>query len=90
MATAAIASLALALTLQQQNVAAFNDKNQFVFNTHNHLKIGAKGIQNNNVNTRNDATYHYNDNFNQNRAETFRSNCHLKPATTSGQCSPSS
>jgi hypothetical protein len=38
LATAALASLAFALTIQQQNVAAFNDRNnQFVYNTQNHL-----------------------------------------------------
>jgi len=33
----ALASLAIALTIQQQDVAAFNDKNNnFVFNSHSH------------------------------------------------------
>jgi hypothetical protein len=38
--TAALASLVFTLTIQQQNVAAFNDKNnQFVFNQHSHTQI---------------------------------------------------
>jgi hypothetical protein len=38
LAIAALASLAFAVTIQQQNVAAFSDSNnQFVYNTHNHL-----------------------------------------------------
>jgi hypothetical protein len=34
----ALASLAIALTIQQQDVAAFNDKNNnFVFNSQSHI-----------------------------------------------------
>jgi hypothetical protein len=78
----ATASLVFALTIQQQNVAAFNDKNnQFVFNSHNHLQISEDhGIASNSVNTLNDGTSHYNDNFNSHRDETFKSNSHSKPA----------
>jgi hypothetical protein len=83
---AALASLAFALTIQQQNVAAFNDRNnQFVFNSHNHLQISEDhGIGSNSANTFNYGTSHYNDNFNSNRGETFeerfKSNSHSKPA----------
>ena len=82
LATAALASLVFALTIQQQqNVAAFNDKNnQFVFNSQNHLQISEDhGIASNSVNTFNDGTSHYNDNFNSHREETFKSNSHTKP-----------
>lgn len=81
LATAALASLVFALTIQQQNVAAFNDKNnQFVFNSQNHLQISEDhGIASNSVNTFNDETSHYNDNFNSHREETFKSNSHTKP-----------
>jgi hypothetical protein len=66
LATAALASLVFALTIHQQKVAAFNDKNnQFVFNSQNHLQISEDhGIASNSVNTFNDGTSHYNDNFN--------------------------
>jgi hypothetical protein len=86
LATAALASLAFALTIQQQNVAAFNDKNnQFVYNSHNHLQISEDhGIASNSASTYNDGTSHINDNFNDNRGETYeeryKSNSHSKPA----------
>lgn len=86
MVTAALASLAFALTIQQQNVAAFNDRNnQFVYNSHNHLQISEDhGIASNSGSTLNDGTSHFNDNFNDNRGETFeeryKSNSHSKPA----------
>jgi hypothetical protein len=86
LATAALALLVLALTIQQQNVAAFNDKNnQFVYNKHSHTQISEDhGITGNEGNILNDGTSHYNDNFNYNRGETFeerfKSNFHTKPA----------
>jgi hypothetical protein len=85
-ATAILASLVFALTIQQQNVAAFNDKNnQFVYNSHNHLQISEDhGIASNSASTLNDGTSHFNDNFNDNRGETYeeryKSNSHSKPA----------
>jgi hypothetical protein len=88
LATAALvlASLAFALTIQQQNVEAFNDKNnQFVFNHHDHTRISENhGITGNEGHAVNNEDSHYNDNFNSNRGETFeerfKSNSHDKPA----------
>ena len=86
LATVVLASLAFALTIQQQNVAAFNDRNnQFVYNSHNHLQISEDhGIASNSASTFNDRTSHFNDNFNDNRGETYeeryKSNSHSKPA----------
>jgi hypothetical protein len=83
--TAVLASLVFALTVQQQNVAAFNGKNnQFVYNSHNHLQISEDhGIASNSASTLNDGTSHFNDNFNDNRGETYeeryKSNYHSKP-----------
>jgi hypothetical protein len=80
-----LASLVFALTIQQQNVAAFNEKNnQFVYNSHNHLQISEDhGIASNSASTFNDRTSHFNDNFNDNRGETYeeryKSNSHSKP-----------
>ena len=81
LATATLASLAFPLTIQQQNVAAFNDRNnQFVFNTHNHLQISEDhGIASNSVNVLNDDDRHYNDNFNSHRDETLKVNEIDKP-----------
>jgi hypothetical protein len=81
LATAALASLAFALTIQQQNVAAFNDRNnQFVYNTQNHLQISEDhGIASNSVNVLNDDDRHYNDNFNSHRDETLKVNEIDKP-----------
>ena len=60
------------LTIQQQNVAAFNDKNnQNVFNHHDHTQISYLGIRANEVHVTNDGTSYYNDNFNSNRGEIF-------------------
>ena len=83
--TAVLASLVFTLTVQQQNVAAFNGKNnQFVYNSHNHLQISEDhGIASNSASTLNDGTSHFNDNFNDNRGETYeeryKSNYHSKP-----------
>jgi hypothetical protein len=44
--TAVPATLVFALTIQQQNVAAFNDKNnQNVFNHHHHSRISDDDIE---------------------------------------------
>ena len=81
LATAALASLAFALTIQQQNVAAFNDRNnQFVYNTQNHLQISEDhGIASNSVNVLNDDDSHYNDNYNSHRDERLKVNEIDKP-----------
>ena len=57
----------------RQNVVAFNDRNnQFVFNSHNHLQISEDhGIASNSASTFNDGISHFNDNFNDNRGETY-------------------
>jgi hypothetical protein len=80
-AIAALASLAFALTIQQQNAAAFNDRNnQFVYNTQNHLQISEDhGIASNSVSTSNDGTQHINDNYNSHRDETYKVNTFTKP-----------
>lgn len=94
LATAVLASLAFVLAIQQQNVAAFNDKNnQLVFNNHDHTQISEDhGVRGNDGTVLNDKTSHYNDNFNSNRGETFeeRSKCnsHSKPANTDEQVIP--
>ena len=81
LATAALASLAFALTIQQQNVAAFNDRNnQFVYNTQNHLQISEDhGIASNSVTVLNDDDSHYNDNYNSHRDERLKVNEIDKP-----------
>ena len=81
LATAALASLAFALTIQQQNVAAFNDRNnQFVYNTQNHLQISEDhGIASNSVNVLNDDDSHYNDNYNSHRDKRLKVNEIDKP-----------
>lgn len=69
----------------QQKVAAFNDRNNQFFNSHNHLQISEDhGIASNSVSTFNDGTSHFNDNLNDNRGETYeeryKSNSLSKPA----------
>jgi hypothetical protein len=85
--TAVLASLVFSVTIQQQNVAAFNDKNnQNVFNHHDHSRISEDEIQSNEGHAVNDEDSHFNDNFNSNRGETFeeryKCNSHSKPANT--------
>ena len=86
LATAALASLVFVLTIQQQNVAAFNEKNNLaVFNTHSHTGISENhGVRGNDGHVSNDGLSHHNDNFNANRGDTFeersKSNDHSKPA----------
>jgi hypothetical protein len=81
LATAALTSLVFALTIQQQNVAAFNDEhNLLVINNHDHSVIPEEGtITSNQVHVSNDEASHYNDNFNSNRDETLKSNSVTKP-----------
>lgn len=68
LATAAVASLAIALTMQQQNVAAFNDNNEFSSNSHGHVNCGTSSCQTNFAGTRNDEGSHDNFNCNSQRA----------------------
>jgi hypothetical protein len=90
--TLALASLVLAISIQQQNVAAFNDNNQNVFNHHDHSRISEDDIQSNEGHAVNDEDSHYNDNFNSNRGETFderfKCNSHSKPANTDEEVIP--
>ena len=65
--TAALASVVFSVTIQQQNVAAFNEENnQFVLNMHNHLKCGGGDCDSNSVEVTNDETGHSNVNCNDN------------------------
>ena len=85
--TGALISLVFVLTIQQQNVGAFNDKNnQFVFNQRNHLQISEDhGIAGTSGSTFNDDDSHENINCNSNsnspqRDETScKTNSHDKP-----------
>jgi hypothetical protein len=84
--TAVLASLVFALTVQQQNAEASNDKNdKLIFNQHSHTQIDEKrGV------TGNDGTVlngeidgeksHTNTNFNTNREESSKCNSHSIPA----------
>ena len=64
----ALASLAIALTIQQQDVAAFNDKNNnFVANTHSHTSCKTGECTGNDGFITNDEETHSNSNFNSHR-----------------------
>jgi hypothetical protein len=76
---AVLAALAIALTIQQQNVAAFNDRNQFNFNSHNHLSCGARDCESNSASTFNTEDMHQNTNYNSHRDEPQKDNTHSKP-----------
>jgi hypothetical protein len=79
--TAALTSLTIALTIQQQDVAAFNDKNNaFVFNSHSHTSCQTGSCTGNDGNVLNDANTHSNSNFNSNRPEPQKIFTHDKPA----------
>jgi hypothetical protein len=82
--TAALASLVFSVTIQQQNVAAFNDENnRNVFNHHDHSRITEDPLpQSNEGHAINDEDSHFNDNFNSNREDTIKCNSHSKPANT--------
>jgi hypothetical protein len=77
----ALASLAIALTIQQQDVAAFNDNNQFVRNHHDHTNCGAEigSCVSNEGTVTNDESTHYNENFNSHRDDTLKTHPHDKP-----------
>ena len=66
--TAALASLVFAVTIQQQNVGAFNEENnQFVSNFRNHLKCDADECPGTSGDLRNDIGYsNTNCNYNSN------------------------
>ena len=76
----ALASLAIALTIHQQDVAAFNDKNNnFVFNSHSHTSCETGSCTGNDGRVSNDKDTHSNDNFNSNRPEPQKLHSHDKP-----------
>jgi hypothetical protein len=78
----------VALTVQQQETAAFNDKNNdFVYDTHNHLKCNnppnpptGSECQTNSLFTYNNEDGHTNSNYNGNREVLEKVNEHGKPA----------
>jgi hypothetical protein len=85
---ATLAALAIALTIHsQQNVTAFNEKNNnFVSNTHNHLRIGdfeggIEEIQSSSGSVYNDEDEHSSSNYNSEREDTDKENIHDKPNT---------
>ena len=78
--TAALASLTIALTIQQQDVTAFNDKNQGVVNTHNHFQFGT--LTGNGGIVTNSEIAHSNDYSNQ-HSETSHENAFIKPGNES-------
>ena len=76
----ALASLAIALSLQHQDVAAFNDKNNnFIANTHSHTSCETGLCEGNDGFITNSATAHSNENFNSNRDPMQKSNSFIKP-----------
>jgi hypothetical protein len=77
---AAVASLTIALTIQEQDVSAFNDKNNiFVFNSHSHTSCKTGECTGNDGLVSNDKDTHSNDNFNSNRPEPQKLHSHDKP-----------
>ena len=79
LATAALASLAFALTIQQQDVAAFNDKNEFVSNGHSHQNCGDNGCEGNSAGTFNNKDVHNSFNCNSHRSgDECKTNSHDK------------
>ena len=76
----ALASLAIALTIQQQDVAAFNDNNnQGLTNDHSHLECTGGTCLGNEGTVVNGPNVHSNENFNNHRDDTTKSNCFVKP-----------
>lgn len=81
-AIAVVTTLTVALTIQKQEVAAFNEKNnQFVFNSHSHTLCPGSHIlcPSNDGHTSNSADQHSNDNFNSNRDPMQKFNSFVKP-----------
>ena len=76
--TAALASLAIALTIQQQDVAAFNDNNnQGLNNMHNHFQFGS--LEGNGGSVTNSELGHSNTNTNTHRDDQTKTNTIVKP-----------
>ena len=84
---AAIASLVFTLTIQQQNVAAFNEKNnEGVSNFHNHLQFnecpdcgGSSGSVENNEDLHSNTNCSDNSNSPQRDETSCKNNSHDKP-----------
>jgi hypothetical protein len=77
--TAALA--VFALTIQQQNIAAQEDR--FIYNHHDHTIISEnQGIMGNEGSVINEEDSHYNFNDNTNREDRVNCNSHSIPANT--------
>ena len=85
--TAVLASLIFALTIQQQNVAAFNEKNnEGVSNSHNHVQFnecpdcgGSSGIVSNDESQHSNTNCSDNSNSPQRDETSCKTNSHDKP-----------
>jgi hypothetical protein len=83
--TAALASLVFTLTIQQQNVAAFNEKNNGgVSNFHNHLQCppdcgGSSGVVSNDESQHSNTNCSDNSNSPQRDETSCKTNSHDKP-----------
>jgi hypothetical protein len=73
-----LASLAFVVTMQEQDVAAFNDKNSFVNNGHFHQKCDTV-CQSNGGSVVNTEDMHNNENCNSQRDVACRTNSVTKP-----------
>jgi hypothetical protein len=77
-----LASMAIVLTIQQQDVAAFNDKNnQGLANSHSHINLTCTGgtCLGNEGTVVNSENVHSNENFNNHRDDTTHTNSFVKP-----------
>jgi invasion protein IalB len=68
LATAALASLTITMTMQQQSVAAFNDQNQLAGYAHDHSTCDTSGCTGNSGGALNSEHGHLNFNCNPQRA----------------------
>jgi hypothetical protein len=85
LATAALASLVLSVTIQQQNAAASNE-DKFVSNHHDHTIISEDhGIRGNEGSVTNEGTSHFNFNDNTNREDRIKCNSHSILANSGGE-----
>jgi hypothetical protein len=79
----ALSALSIAMTVQGQDVSAFNDKNnEGGFNSHSHTtfcEAGENKCTSNDGRVLNDENTHSNDNFNSNRPEPQQFHSHDKP-----------
>jgi len=76
---AALAALAIVLTIQQHEVAAFSDKNnQGLVNDHSHLGCTSGTCLGNEGTVVNGPNVHSNENFNNHREDTTKTNCFIK------------